>query len=373
MGLSKHKIGEFVRPVAIKCGDPKCDTVSGINIDKQLIPSRYVGEDTSKYSVVPPMCFAFNLMHVGRDEKIPVALNDKENDVVVSPAYFVFEVTDESIILRRYFYIIMSSPEFDRFAWFCTDSSIRGNLEWSRFCEIELELPDITIQQKYVDIYNAMQLNLNAYEAGLEQLRCTCDAYIEKLIAQMPKTEIGPYIELVEEKNTDLQYKIEDVRGVSIEKKFIETKANMVNVSLAPYLVVRPKCYAYVTVTSRNGEKISIAYNDTDETFIVSSSYVAFRVNDNSLLPDYLFMFLCRSDFDRYARFNSWGSARETLAWDDLGRFQIPLPDVEIQQDIVEIFTEYNNRRRIADRLKNLQKSICPILIKGALEESQRK
>lgn len=113
MGLTKYKIGDFVSPVSIKCGDPNYDDVSGINIDKQFMPSRYVGADTSKYAVVPPKCFAFNLMHVGRDEKIPVALNNTDHDLVVSPAYFVFEIIDENIILPSYFYIFMSSPEFD--------------------------------------------------------------------------------------------------------------------------------------------------------------------------------------------------------------------------------------------------------------------
>ena len=182
--------------------------------------------------------------------------------------------------------------------------------------------------------------------------------------------KIGPYIREVDNRNTDS--KVTLLRGVSTRKVLIESVANMTNVSLHNYKIAEKGQFVYVADTSRRGEKIAIALND-EETCIVSSIYTVFETDQNYLLPEYLFIWFNRSEFDRYARFNSWGSARETLAWDDLGRFQIPLPDVEIQQDIVEIFTEYNNRRRIADRLKNLQKSICPILIKGALEESQRK
>lgn len=369
MGLTKHRIGEFVRPISLKCGDPNYDNVSGINIDKQFMPSRYVGSDTSKYSVVPPNCFAFNLMHVGRDEKIPVALNNTDNDLVVSPAYFVFEITDESIILPSYFYIIMSSPEFDRYAWFCTDSSIRGNLEWSRFCEIELDLPSIETQQKYVDIFNGLQKNIESYKNSRDKLISTYNSYISKLITQAPKQPIGGYIVQSEEKNSDLTYGVEDVKGISIDKIFIETKAKMKNVSLAPYLVVKPQSFAYVTVTSRNGDKVSIAYNDSDRAYIVSSSYITFKCSSDDLLPSYLFMYLSRPDFDRFSRFNSWGSAREVLNWEDLCRYEIPLPPVEIQRDIVEIFNEYGKRQQIIKRLEKLQKNMCPVLIKGSLME----
>ncbi|MBB4825014.1 type I restriction enzyme S subunit [Sporosarcina luteola] len=370
MGLTKHRIGEFVSLVSIKCGNPTYDNVMGINIDKQFMPSRYVGADTSKYSVVPPNCFAFNLMHVGRDEKIPVALNNTGKDLVVSPAYFVFKIIDESIILPSYLYIIMSSPEFDRYAWFCTDSSIRGNLEWSRFCEIDLSLPSIKTQQKYVDIYNSLQKNIDSYKSSRDKLINTYDLYISKLISEVPKKSIGGYIGQSEEKNSNLAYEIEDVKGISIDKVFIETKAKMKNVLLTPYLVVEPESFAYVTVTSRNGDKISIAYNDSNRTYIVSSSYIVFKCTSDELLPSYLFMYLSRPDFDRFARFNSWGSAREVLNWEDLCRYEIPFPSVEIQKDIVEIFNEYGKRQQIINKLENMRKSICPILIKGSLMEA---
>lgn len=372
MGLTKHKIGEFVSPVSIKCGDPNYNNVMGINIDKQFMPSRYVGADTSKYSVVPPNCFAFNLMHVGRDEKIPVALNNTEKNLVVSPAYFVFEIIDESIILPSYFYIFMSSPEFDRFAWFCTDSSIRGNLEWSRFCDIELELPSIETQQKYVDIFNALQRNINSYKRSNKKLMNTFDAYINKLILEAPKTSIGRFIVQTEEKNKNLNYSLDNVRGIATSREFINTKANMKNVSLKNYKIVYPTEFAYVADTSRRGDKISLAYNDSQETYLVSSISTVFRVSKDSetrILPDYLFMYLKRSNFDRYARFNSWGSAREVINWEDLCRYEIPLPSLEVQKDIIAIFNEYGRRQRIIGRLETIQSSMCPVIIKGSLME----
>lgn len=123
----------------------------------------------------------------------------------------------------------------------------------------------------------------------------------------MALTKLGDYIELREARNKELRYRLDAVRGISIQKKFIDTKADMTRVSLAPYFMVSPNDFAYVTVTSRNGEKITIAHNNTNDTYLVSSSYVVFNVSRPKLLhPDYLFMWFNRPEFDRYARFNSW-------------------------------------------------------------------
>lgn len=370
MGLTKYLLGQLVEPVSIKCGIPRCEHVSGVNIFKQFMPSRNVGADTSNYLVVPQGHFAFNLMHVGRDEKIPVALNNSVEDVVVSSAYFVFKVNDENVILKEYLYIQMNSPEFDRYAWFCTDSSVRGGLDWNRFCEMPIALPSSSIQEKYVNVYNAMLANQRVYEKALEDLKLTCDAYIERLRHELPHTPIGKYIEYCDQRNDRLEFGLDSVRGISIDKRFIETKANMDGVSLKPYKLIEPDAFSFVTVTSRNGEKISLAHNGSDEIFICSSSYEVFRVkNKKKLLPSYLMLFFTRSEFDRYARFNSWGSARETFSWDDMCDVKIPIPDIKTQQYIVNIFTVFQLRREINEQLKAQIKDICPILIKGARDE----
>lgn len=133
------------------------------------------------------------------------------------------------------------------------------------------------------------------------------------------KYKLGDLLQLSECRNENLEYGIDDVKGISIQKIFIETKADMKGVSLRPYYLVKPDDFAYVTVTSRNGEKITIAHNDTENTYIVSSSYIVFSVKRKDLLlSDYLFMYFNRPEFDRYSRFNSWGSARETFSWDDM-------------------------------------------------------
>src|SRR5690554_5965525 len=170
-------------------------------------------------------------------------------------------------------------------------------------------------------------------------------------------SRLGDLISLNEDKNRDLNYGVSDVKGISINKVFIETKANLKGVSLRPYIIVKPKYFAYVTVTSRNGDKVSMAFNDTNETYIVSSSYVSFYVkNTNVLLPEYLYIYFDRPEFDRIARFNSWGSARETFSWDDLCDLKINIPSIEIQQKYVDVFrTMIKNQTNIESSLEDLK------------------
>ena len=158
------------------------------------------------------------------------------------------------------------------------------------------------------------------------------------------KYKLGELIGLCDDRNFDNLYRLDDVKGISIKKEFIETKADMAGVSLTPYILVLPDSFAYVTVTSRNGEKITLAHNTSKNTYIVSSSYVVFRVNRTDLLiSDYLFMFFNRPEFDRYSRFNSWGSARETFSWEDLCDIDINLPDIIQQRKYVDVYLSLQN------------------------------
>lgn len=169
-----------------------------------------------------------------------------------------------------------------------------------------------------------------------------------KFFEGAPIVPLGELIVECDYRNDEGLYNLSNLRGISIEKKFIGTKANMDGVSLLPYKIVEPTWISFVTVTSRNGEKISLAYNDSDIPYIVSSSYVVIRVNDSKKLdPLYLFLMLQRSEFDRLARFNSWGSARETYSFEDLTRYRIPLPSIEVQRQYV---AAYKSLQQLAEQ-----------------------
>ena len=179
---------------------------------------------------------------------------------------------------------------------------------------------------------------------------------VTKIFQGAPMVKLGELIVECDLRNSDNTYTLNDLKGISIEKKFIETKANMDGVSLTSYKIVKPKWVSFVPVTSRNGNKISLAFNDTKNTFIVSSAYTVFAVkNENVLEASYLFLMLQRSEFDRIARFNSWGSARETYMFSDLGRYEIPLPAIEVQREYV---AAYRSLQQLAEQNEALASQI---------------
>ena len=368
MALKKVKLGDLINVVDERNNIGSRDFY-GININKEFMPTvaDTTGLDETKYKVVRKNRFVYSGMQTGRDEciRISMYLQDKP---IVSPAYTTFEVTAQDIVLPEYFFMLFLSKEKDRLGWFYSDSSIRSNLDWDRFCEMELSLPPIDVQKKYVDIYLAMLANQRAYEQGLDDLKLVCDAYIEDLRRKMPSEEIGEYLILSDRRN-DLNLSVDFVRGLATSKEMIETKADMDGVKLDNYKVVLPTQIAYVSDTSRRADKMSLGYNNTETPVLVSSISIVFGTNTDYLLPDYLMLFLTRSEFDRYARFNSWGSARETFSWEEMCSVKIPIPPIEVQKSIAELYKVYNQRKEINEKLKAQIKDICPILVKGAIDE----
>lgn len=187
------------------------------------------------------------------------------------------------------------------------------------------------------------------------------------------KIKLGDYIEICSEKNTDERLQIDKVRGISTKKKFIETKADMDGVSLKNYKIVQPNCFAYVPDTSRRGDKISLAFNDTETPFLVSSISIVFRVSRNELSSRYLFMFFNRPEFDRYCRYNSWGSAREAFTWQEMCDIEIELPDLETQEKFGNVYQAMCENQKAYERGLDDLKLVCDAYIedlrkKGNLE-----
>lgn len=377
MALTKYKLGKLLELSEDKNGNLEygIDDVKGISIQKNFIETKadMSGVSLKPYYLVKPDDFAYVTVTSRNSEKITIAHNDATNTYIVSSSYVVFRVKRTDILLSDYLLMYFNRPEFDRYSRFNSWGSARETFSWEDMCDIDIELPDVPIQQKYVNIYNSMLANQRCYERGLEDLRIVLEGYTDNLRHQCQLEPLGKYLELVETRNESLQYGIDAVKGVSIEKKFIDTKADMDGVNLKPYYIVRPNEFAYVTVTSRNGEKISLAINDSENTYICSSSYVVFRSKDaDALLPQYLMLYFSRAEFNRYARFHSWGSARETFDWNEMCAMEIPIPDIKIQQYIVNIYIAYQLRKEINERLKSQIRDICPVLIKGSLDEGNR-
>ena len=168
---------------------------------------------------------------------------------------------------------------------------------------------------------------------------------------------LGDYIRQVDVRNKD--EKVTRLLGVSIDKKFIESIANTIGTDMSVYKIVRRGQFAYGPVTSRNGDKVSIALL-TEEECIISSSYTVFEIIDTkALLPEYLNLWFKRSEFDRYARFHSHGSAREIFDWEEMCNVELPIPSIEEQQKIVDAYETIEKRIAIKKKInENLEEQL---------------
>lgn len=379
MGLSNlttYKLGDL-----IELSDDRnsngvygIDDVIGISTQKKIIKTKadMNGVSVTSYKILRPNSFAYVPDTSRRGDKISLAFNTTNEIYLVSSISIVFYVKKPELLLSKYLFMYFNRAEFDRYSRFNSWGSARETFSWQDMCDISITLPDVPTQQKYVNIYDAMCANQKAYEKGLDDLKLTCDAYIEELRRKMPCEKIGPYIKECDSKNS-IGLTIDSVRGIATSKELIPTKANMDGVSLENYKVVAPLQITYVPDTSRRGDKISLGINKSDKPILVSSISIVFETEKKSLLSEYLMLFFVRSEFDRYARFNSWGSARETFDWNALCDYKIPIPDITTQKNIAEIYKAFNIRKNLNEKLKQQIKNICPILIKGAIEEGKSK
>ena len=367
MGLSKYKLGELITQRREKY-DGK-ETLQSWGVSREgFIRPKQEDADTSIYNVFYRNDFVFN---PARMELNSIALNSFYNKAICSSLYEVFYVTREDIVLPEYLNMFIKRDEFARRCWYEAIGSARNYFRVGDLSQFEITLPSIEQQRKYVDVYLALQNNLAAYQSKVEELKLVCDGYLDKLKSENEKLKIGEFIEQYDKRNADDQLKLNSVKGISTEKSFIDTKADMNGVSLTSYKVVETNTFVYVPDTSRRGDKMAIALNRGEKPVLVSSIYTTFKSKDTSkLLPEYLFMYFNRPEFDRYARFNSWGSAREVFTMDDMNDLVIPIPNISVQREIVNIHKCYIERQRIAEALKEQLKNICPVLIRGSLLEN---
>ena len=364
-------LGEYINEL----NDPNtaeelgANAVRGISTNKEFIDTKadLNGVKLSTYKIVKPEDFAFVADTSRRGDKMSLAFNTSDERYLVSPISTVYEVSNREVLLPEYLYLQFKRPEFDRYARFNSWGSARETFDWDDMCRVKIPLPPIEVQRAYVDAYKGLTALIEENEALLKSLEATAQACVAECRDKWPIEEVGNFLEEVDYRNTDEELDLNAVRGISIQKSFIQTKADMDGVSLRPYKIISPREFAYVTVTSRNGNKISIAMNSSEEKFLVSSSYIAFRVKDSSPIePEYLYLQFKRPEFDRYARFNSWGSARETFDWDDMCRVKIPLPPIEVQRAIVALYHCAEEARRIASEANEQLAQVCPAMIQRA-------
>ena len=336
--------------------------IRGVTRDGFISPKQ--DGDLSMYNVFYKNDFVFN---PARMEINSIYLNTEYEKAICSSLYEVFYVKDTSVLLPEYLFLFMKRDEFARYCWFDAIGSARNYYRVYNISEVRIPLPSIEVQRELVAVYGGLKALAEENEALLQPLSNACQAFIVDCKKKYPSVKLGEFIEECDERNSENKYGEESVRGISTGKELIDTKANLSGVSLTSYKVINPTDFVYVADTSRRGDKMALARNNTKRAFIVSSIYTTFRSKDKSkLLPEYLFIMLCRSEFDRYSRFNSWGSARETFDWSEMCRVEITLPPLEIQQKVVDLYNCYEEAKRIASEVREQLKTLCPALVQKA-------
>lgn len=372
--MSYRKIGDFIRLIDDRNSNLLVTNLLGINISKNFMPSvaNTNGVDLSKYKIIRKRQFATNVMHVGRDERLPISLYLADEPAIVSPAYFTFEVADESELLPEYLMLQFIRSEFDRLTWYYCDSSIRGGLEWSRFCEIEIPVPEINEQIKYVSIYKALLKNQLIYEESLNDLQLICNGYMDRLKETEKFTALGKLVSLVDRRNTELS--VTKLRGINVDKTFMPSKANVDETDLSKYKIVQKGEFAFSPMQVGRDETVRVVLYLDNDPAIISPAYSVFKVIDESmLLPEFLMLWFYRPEFNRYGWFISDSSVRASLEWERFMEINIPIPAITEQKAIVEIFHVLEARKKLNITLKEQINKICPILVKGVSRDIARK
>lgn len=364
-GVKWVRLGDYIEQCDERNTAGNNYPVIGINRDKTFMPTvaNLDGVDIAKYKIVSKGMFVFSGMQTGRDICIRIGLYDKDQPALISPAYTTFFINKENDVLPEYFFMYFNRDESDRYGWFISDSSVRANLDWPRFLDIEIPLPSVAEQQKVVNAWRAFREIKEQNEAKAAPLMQLCQSYIQELKHKYPMQEIGPYIQECDERNTDLNIKLS--QGIANTKVFQSPKQVALNSKSDK--IVRTGQFGYNRATTRNGEKISIAYRlGADCT--VSSAYCVFKITHEEILdPYFLWMWVARPEFDRYARYMSKGSAHEFFEFEEMCRVKIPLPPIEVQQAIVNIYKCANEAKRIAEEADRLSREVCPALLQHVI------
>lgn len=368
MALNSIRLGDYIKRSTLNNKDLKygIDFISGVtNQGVFSVPKGDpVDVNLKPYKIVDNGAFVYN----------PTRLNlgsiayRTEGLCIVSHLYMVFYLTEEGkkIIDPYWLYMYFRRKEFYREVTFRNFGSQRPEFNYNDLSEIIIPLPDIEIQQKYVNIYNAMVKNQKNYEKGLEDLKLVYQSSVENLKKDYPLEEIGPYLVECDEKNEGNKIKL--TQGVDVNMQFIPAKREAADQESTK--IVRSGQFAFNKVVKSNGTKLPFALREGADC-VISGSYQVFDITDKKkLLPEYLMIWMSRSETQRLCGFNSWGSTRDVFSFEELCKLKFPIPESNVQKSIVNIYKSWVLRSKINETLKNNLKDLCPILIKGSLQDN---
>jgi type I restriction enzyme S subunit len=373
MGLSKYRLGDLIQQVNRKNSNLRygIDDVRGVLNTKGMMQTRanVTGRSFNNFYIIRPGDFVFNRRTTRNGERLGLAFNDTEREYIFTEDYVAFSVKEKDILLPEYLYIFFQRDEFDRLVRYSSWGSATEFFNWDDMCDIVIDLPTISVQRKYAGVYNALLANKRANEDGLKDINTAIAASLEKFKHTSPRVTIGSLLEETDKRNSDGS--INNVQGININKKFMPSVANLSKTDLTRYKVIKKNQFVANFMHVMRDEKIPIGLYHEDKPCIVSPAYPAFKVKSKVVLAEFIMLWLNRVESDRYAWFISDSSIRGGLETLRFLEIEIPLPSIPQQQAVVNFYNAWYNIQRNIAMLENILKDICPILVKGAVEEAK--
>ena len=370
MDVKTYRLGDLIEELDRRNADLAYSykDVRGVTNAKGIIRTKasISGRTLEKFYVIRPGEFVFNRrVH----DKLGLGFNDSESTYIFTEDYAAFRVKDISVLMPEFLYLFFCRSEFDRSILYNAWGSATLFFNYEDMARVEIPVPSIAEQRKVVEAWQGLRTLKEQNERLAAPLLALCRSYLQELKKTWPMVEIGPMLVQEDQRNHDLSLDADSVRGLSTAKEVIATAANLQGVNLSPYKLLKPFQFAYVPDTSRRGERVSLGFNKKNETYLVSSISTVFSVDESRLNSWFLYLWFCRPEFDRLARYNSWGSARETFNWDDMCRVKIPLPPLDIQRAVVDLYRCANEAKKIADEADTKSREICPALMQWVVKE----
>lgn len=373
MALTKYKLGDLICEIIRQNSDLKysVDYVRGISNTKEIMPTKADVDESviRRFYVINPNEFIYNPRTTRMGEKVGLAYNNTAAPLLFTFNNIAFGIKEDAknILLPEYLYLYFNRNEFDRYARINSWGSATELFTFVDMCDIDIELPPLPIQQKYVNIYNAMLANQRSYERGLDDLKLSIDAVIEQFKHTASRTFLGELIDELDNRNTD--GRITYANGVNKDKQFMPSVAS--GADLTKYKTVENNQLACNLMHVGRDVAVPVALNTDEEPLIVSPAYIVFEAKHDEILPEFLLSWLSRTETDRYAWFMSDTNVRSGMEKKRFYELDIPTPPIAEQEALVKMHKAYALRREINEKLQAQIKSICPILIKGSLEEGQ--
>jgi type I restriction enzyme S subunit len=328
-----------------------------------FIPPKQLDADTSLYNVFYKNDFVFN---PARMELNSISLNLEYDQAICSSLYEIFYVNNTQELLPEYLNLFIKRDEFARFCWYDAIGSARNYFRVANLQEILFPLLNIDIQQEFVDTYNGLKALAEQNEALIKPLTEACQAYIVDCKKKYPEVELGDYIEVYEIKN----YKSKNLPfcGINKDKTFMPTVADTIELDNSKYKIVEKDVFVFSGMQTGRDVCIRLALYTKSDSILVSPAYTTFIVKDKSkILPEFLFIQFNRFEMDRYGWFLSDGSVRSNLDWSEFCRINIPIPSIEIQKAIVDLYNCAEEAKKIANDAREKMKNLCPALVQRAL------